>query len=501
MLVNKKKLEHIVNVALLFDKTYHCVPDMQSRSKVRQHHFKKTCGCLLHDEQHGNSTLRSLHASNNIRRAPVQELLRRGLITERTQYICARCFAEGNKLILSNTRQSYSERQQACDDERDNACEYACNTSSLDDFDPDSDTIEDVSCNECDMDVDPDCDCDCTSNLDSWAELSKTQREQYISDAHRLGQLIFEDLYSDSEKVLQDYKHCEKNQRDWLSERNPLLIAFLSGRTCVKVYSNCEISKKFNSLVHGVEQILHARNSNTISPFAFHRNLIVYAETRSELACQLTGAWEPAGGYTSVSNFFMQPREPAVVPSSNVNITIDNNQKVARSSGRVREGSSVPVSVYTAVSYIKQDIVEDPIMSNEGLKPGNWLQPPDETIISKVNEQEKYLNVFRQKRQEYISELLIDVYSQQKTNDYLYDYVDTSLLHDNMKVCNKCNSVLLDSKSGNCPICKCSFVSHDSDCDSYKSASNQQRCKSTLTIGEPVMVNPCSKDSVRTVLH
>ena len=132
----------------------------------------------------------------------------------------------------------------------------------------------------------------------------------------------------------------------------------------------------------------------------------------------------------------MQPREPAVVPSFNVNITIDNNQKVARSSGRVCEGSSVPVSVYTAVSYIKQDIVEDPIMNNEGLKPGNWLQPPDETIISKVNEQEKYLNVFRQKRQEYISELLIDVYSQQKTNDSLYDYVDTSLLHVSMKVCN-----------------------------------------------------------------
>ena len=67
--------------------------------------------------------------------------------------------------------------------------------------------------------------------------------------------------------------------------------------------------------------------------------------------------------------------------------------------GRVREGQSFPVSVCTAVGYIEQDIVENPIMSNDSLKPANWLQLPDETIISKVNKQEKYLNVFWQKRQ------------------------------------------------------------------------------------------------------
>ena len=71
---------------------------------------------------------------------------------------------------------------------------------------------------------------------------------------------------------------------------------------------------------------IHAKFSGTLSWAT------LWSETRSKLAYQLTGAREPAGEYTSVSNFFRQPREPAVVPSTDVNITIDIKQKVARAS-------------------------------------------------------------------------------------------------------------------------------------------------------------------------
>ena len=269
--------------------------------------------------------------------------------------------------------------------------------------------------------------------------------------------------------------------------------------------------KKVNSLVHCVEQVLHARNSNLISPFAFRRNLLVYAETRSKLACQIADAWEPAGGYTTISSFLMQPREPASIPDGNVNITIDNNQKIARSSGRICEGSSVPVSICTSVSYITSDVRDDdddalPIMEEPFMSPGQWLHPPDDAVMAVVDAQEElHLHHFRRKRDIYIDEVLNEVCCQQQVRENLqiFDYVDLAVLHDETKlhVCSQCLYVSKDISSGVCPNCKMSFVSHCPDYDPYKSANGCHYGKSTVTIGNPVMVNPCSMDSVATVVN
>ena len=204
-----------------------------------------------------------------------------------------------------------------------------------------------------------------------------------------------------------------------------------------------EICKKVNSLVHCVEQVLHARNSNLICSFAFRRNLLVYAETRSKLACEIAGAWEPAGGYTTISSFLMQPHEAAGIPDGNLNITIDNNQKIARSSGRICEGSSVPVSICTSVSYITSDVRDDDddallIMEEPSMSPGQWLHPPDDAVMAVVDAQEElHLNYFCRKRDIYIDEVLNEVSCQQQVreNQQLFDYVDLAVLHDEKVTC------------------------------------------------------------------
>ena len=142
-----------------------------------------------------------------------------------------------------------------------------------------------------------------------------------------------------------------------------------------------------------MEQVLHARSSNLIHPFTFHRNLLVHTKTRSKLACQIAGAWEPAGGYTTISSFLMRPHELAGIPDGNCNITIDNNQKIARSSGRICEGSSVPVSICTPVIYITSDVRDDndnalPIMEEPSMSPGQLLHSPDGAVMTVVDTQE-----------------------------------------------------------------------------------------------------------------
>ena len=244
-----------------------------------------------------------------------------------------------------------------CSFECDNDCDNECDSDACV-IDNDCSKVDIVECDDGSVNHDDDLNMGCGAEDEStlyenrWEFLNETQKNSFLTQAKELGRLIYSDLSTDSKNILKDDKTSTQDQREWLSDRNWLSLTFLSACTGVDIHEDFEICKKVNSLVHCVEQVLHARSNNLISPFAFRRNLLVHAETRSKLACQIAGGWEPAGGYTTISSFLMLPHEPAGIPDGNCNITIDNNQKIARSSGSICEGSSVPVSICTSVSYV-----------------------------------------------------------------------------------------------------------------------------------------------------
>ena len=222
-----------------------------------------------------------------------------------------------------------------------------------------------------------------------WDLLFESEQTEYIKLAVKLGHLINKSLYKDSLNVLKCYKVYDKDQFQWLSDRNPVLIYFIEGYTGLKLSSHTDPTKIVNASVHAVEQLLYAQNLNAICPFAFKCNVAQCLESTSKFCVQLTGAWEPAGGFTSVTNFVLQPHPPASCPPNDFHTTFGNNQKLACSSGRIKEGASVPFGICTSVSYIEPGF-ESSIMRNNSLKPGTWLKQPSVSLLQSVNNQEKH---------------------------------------------------------------------------------------------------------------
>ena len=176
----------------------------------------------------------------------------------------------------------------------------------------------------------------------------------------------------------------------------------------------------------------------------------------------------------------------------------------------------LPVKTAPRYSYITSDVRGDddddddddalPIMEEPSMSPGQWLHPPDGAVMVVVDAQEElHLDYFRRKRDIYIDEVLSEVSCQQQVREHqqLFDYVDLAVLHDETKlhVCSQCLYASKYISSGICPNCKMSFIFHCPDYDPYKSANDCHYGKSTVTIGKPVMVNPCSMDSIATVVN
>ena len=243
-------------------------------------------------------------------------------------------------------------------------------------------------------------------------------------------------------------------------------------------------------------------------PFSFRRNVVQYTETGSKLCVQLTGAWEPSGGFTTVTGYVTQQRPAAPCPPGDFHLTIDNNQKVAKSSGRIREGSTVPVEICTAISYVEPGFKSE-IMCKDNLSPQTWKSAPSTDIMDKLNNsEESQKKHFASHRNKYICEKLREVQAEQKVplSNIMYDHIDLSIRHeaDEFSVCTSCDYVFPQSTDSDriCPACGYNPSKFDLGHDPYKAAtSNHPNKPASITIAEPCMVNPCSVSAVREVMN
>ena len=89
--------------------------------------------------------------------------------------------------------------------------------------------------------------------------------------------------------------------------------------------------------------------------------------------------WEPAGSYTTVQQFMSREADPSQCPPGDVQIAIDNEQKVGKTSGRKRLDSKVPVDICTSLSYIQPSEVTT-LQNDEELKPEHWQERSQEKL-------------------------------------------------------------------------------------------------------------------------
>ena len=157
-----------------------------------------------------------------------------------------------------------------------------------------------------------------------------------------------------------------------------------------------------------MEQVLYTRNNNTITLFSFQRNVVQYTLTGSKTATNLLGYWEPAGGYTTILNY-IKPKAPVVkCPAGDV--AIENEQRVGRSSGRIRKGASIRVVICTTMSFINTEQTTN-LQQQKELAPKEWQKRDDGTmkkLLSDIEtaEQSSMGMEFRKYRTKYINEII-----------------------------------------------------------------------------------------------
>ena len=257
-----------------------------------------------------------------------------------------------------------------------------------------------------------------------WDQLSVKMKESICQLQFCLGQIIEKNLYNDGLAISKEYRDIAKlksaEPKLWLKNRNELVLSFLEGATNINL--NHENEKKINALTHTVEQIYYSRNLNTITPFAFKRNLVTYTLTHSKQAVQIYSNWEGSGGYTTLLNILLEPAPPLRC-SINTDIinTVDNNQKVGKCRRRIKEGSKIPISICTTVGHIETKPATD-LQYNPQLSPENWLNKlSPNNNLEKVNTLESNsLNIFRLYRGKYITSIIDEIKQEQIVDEFSY---------------------------------------------------------------------------------
>ena len=132
-----------------------------------------------------------------------------------------------------------------------------------------------------------------------WNDMPNETKGAICSLATTVGKTIYKNMFTDADKQMKDDKYKDLSylqgldQKQWLRQREPLLLSFIFGATGV----NCDndSSKKINALTHSVEQLLYTRYLQCVTPFAFQRSIVRYSYTQCKRALELNSGWESCG--------------------------------------------------------------------------------------------------------------------------------------------------------------------------------------------------------------
>ena len=339
----------------------------------------------------------------------------------------------------------------------------------------------------------------------NWKSLSDKMKESLTQLASELGKVISNDIFDDGKlNVASQHKNIdivnEVEPLSWIKELNPLLQGFL--QKCAAIDINRENNdKKINVLAHSIEQVLYRRNVNFVTPFAFKRNLVLYSVTNSKELANMNRKWEGCGSSTTLSNVICEPVPPLDCPEEDQFSTIDNNQKVGVHSGRIKEGSKVPLSICTSMCHI----VRQPktfLQYDSSLSPAKWWGKSSvQQLLEKVHILEKdYITEFQRYRGQFIEEM-IECVIRENSNFVNFDYVDVAIANQGkVHTCSQCSNTY-NRQVSICPTCQLDANYFPRDFDPYyRTESRHPTEKPLVNIGEPFMVNPNSLDNVKTVL-
>ena len=514
----------------------------------------KVCGCINHDYYCTLSPSKTISLRCRAyfqRRREYQELLARHLVNRQISYICTKCLDYGRRKVaersttansslnngddydaahiisdLSNTTDTLTvdecseilthdnesnvpeENTMAVDtDSADetSGTRMVADENVLDHADTHNDSLE--QSDEPDPDGNP---ADLSyhvkkltmriKELRTWGQLNDDLKDSLCELSLVMGALIRKDLDNERFEMAHQCRDFSSlisiKPREWYKQRNVLLTSFLHG--CTGVSPETEKKKKLNSAIHAVEQIMYTKNNNIVTPFSLQRNLIIYMVSHSKGITSICGSWEPSGSYTKINEILNSPSPPLTITGCNdIAVTFDNEQKVGRHSGRIREGSKQSISIITTVA-----VIEPRPTSQYQFLPYKRIDLDSAAIIKSVNSMEsQYLETMRIYRHKFVDEIINVVYDEQIQNDvdFIIDAVDIATMNEGSYVCS-CGH-LEDSLFEVCSKCGINTSFFDHGYDKYFRSMSMHSSTPAVSNADPILVNPIGIESVTKVLQ
>ena len=327
---------------------------------------------------------------------------------------------------------------------------------------------------------------------------------------HTIGaRLIQKDIYKDGQDIKSLYKDPvfmkKINSEQYLAARNPLLMAFIDG--CVNFrYNEANSTVLLFAYAVTIEMVYYLRNLNLVLPHCFLINLLQSFTSGSKTVSMLNGKMSAGASYPTYKRWLARIGQFSVpVPNTAVYTFFDNLGKYIRKSYSVKATKLKRANIITCVLHF---MVGDISIQRSPSTPSAWKQstPISQrqaimlTMINQAN------SLFRGIRCNYVKTILAIVQNEA-------DDVTMQVKSNNMagRQCLNCFKEFRGSKR-KCDSCNGQVVAVSPQDVAYvegkewpkeKSFQLGQTSKlneSKMKVGEPLMHNPNSYETVRKVL-
>ena len=391
-------------------------------------------------------------------------------------------------------------------------------------------------------------------------DISMLTSEQKACIAFELGLAEHESirqfsLSTSNEKQLNDLMDLRASVQ--IKKYNPVLSGFLYGITAsksgVKSHGTTSQNEDEVALCMAAESVMSLTTQIKVMPFHFRQMVLIYGLTRSRKAVGLLCKTGPFGSYQTLRSWLKDlSGEMPANPTGDLAAVFDNNQILQRR-WKISVDNTVKCSVITMIIYMNMDKNGD-LQTNPHFHPRQWMGKLPTEAVNKVKyidqdpdiSETRYTHCFK-----WLSAILNEVANEQKVSntgitDIVDDMVEKAKKEKNFKTCSRseCKFDEVPKRARICPRCHNRLekqkVEHSNKSGDklaptsskgtqeirvrvsreaaegafkvkYENLTNNPQPSQLqdvhpetppeVTVGAPVMMNPCSFDAVAKVFR
>ena len=299
--------------------------------------------------------------------------------------------------------------------------------------------------------------------------------------ARALGRSQKNTVYCEAKSTSETYSNNlgDLDIQQLITNRNAVLVNFLLEITGLYGSSVENQRARFMPFICALDCILAAAYDRTVTPLLFLVSVLHYFVTGSKTVVNILSCLTPSGHYTILRKWFENYfSNKCLCPSGRDIISFFDNSQVLARNWRVRFNSKAMVSVITTLIHISPS-VRTRLQYIPELDPSSWLYNAklsiEQIVVLMFSLIENCNRVYDTYRDRFIKSTMDKVTHQQVLGS---DLIDNHIEHPNLDIAP--DNYIKDPYV---------FV-----------PSTLETGSPSVSLGEPCMKNPCSYESVRSVM-